>query len=452
MAGGGIASGGVRAAGPALSKGQQYFAFALVTSLFFLWGFSYSLVDVLNKKVQHSFGITKLQSTVIQVAYFGAYFVFSIPASLFASRFGYRKAILMALSLYVIGALLFWPAAHYHVFWPFPCCAFVIGCGLAALEVNANSYVSVLGAPEHAAFRLNFAQSFNGLATFIGPLIASKTFFKDENSTELTSVQYVYLAVACLGIAVFILFCFAKLPEISEENLEEAQEAVGVVDERPLWKRKHTVLGFVAQFCYVGSQVTVATFVLNYLTDSGDYTSAAASQMFSYMQITFMVARFASTPLTRFVPPGILVAIYGTMCTVFALVAAATGGKIGLASLFIVFFFESIIYPTVFTLATSNLGKLSKRGAGLLCMGVAGGAVFPPIQGAVADSTKTETSYFIPMAGFAVIIAYGLGMHIYQRRFAQLTSGTVENIEGGIERAESLDKADKADIEQVERL
>ncbi|GAA5939983.1 hypothetical protein JCM10213_004897 [Rhodosporidiobolus nylandii] len=433
MAGGAAPSGAVRAAGPPLSKFQEYFAFALVTSLFFLWGFSYSLVDVLNKKVQEAFGISHLQSTMIQVAYFGAYFVYSIPASMFASRFGYRKGILMGLSLYTVGAILFWPAAHYAVFWPFPVCAFVIGCGLATLETMANSYVTVLGSPERAAFRLNFAQSFNGLATFIGPLIASHTFFN-----------------ICLGAAVFILFCFAKLPEISEDNLEDAQEEVGVADNRPLWKRKHTMFGFLCQFCYVGAQVSVASFVVNYLTDDKQYTNAQASQFFSYMQITFMVTRFAVTPLTRIVPAGLLVAAFGTLCTAFALMAALTGDKPGLAALFIIFVGESLIYPTVFTLATSNLGKLTKRGAGLLVAGVAGGAVFPPMQGALSDAKGSTISYLIPMAGFSIIVPYGLAMHVYQRRFARLVAANA-GLEGGLQRTESFDKSKKEEVEEVER-
>ncbi|GAA6006884.1 hypothetical protein JCM10207_009126 [Rhodosporidiobolus poonsookiae] len=451
MAGGGMSSGGVTTAGPALSKRQEYFAFALVTSLFFLWGFSYSLVDVLNKKVQHSFDISKLQSTVIQVCYFGAYFVYSVPASLFASRFGYKKGILMGLSLYIVGALLFWPAAHYAVFWPFPVCAFVIACGLATLETMANSYVTVLGSPERAAFRLNFAQAFNGLATFIGPQIASHTFLKDD-SKDLSQLGFVYLGVACLGGLVFLLFLFAKLPEIREDALEEAQANAGYVDERPLWKRKHTVFGFGAQFAYVGAQVTVATFVMNYLTDKGAFGTQKAAQFFSYMQIVFMVSRFISIPVVRYINPALCLVFYGALCTGFSLMAAFTSGKVGMAALFIVFFGESIVYPTIFTLATSNLGKHTKRGAGLLCMGVSGGAVYPPIQAALADAKGTELSYVIPGAiGFPAVCVFGISMYIYQRRIAAITSGQTAGLEGTLARNDSYGKDDKEEVEEVER-
>lgn len=444
MAGGGVST-QMEVVGPKATKRQEYFAFGLITSLFFLWGFSYGLLDVLNKHFQTFFHITKLQSTALQVAYFGAYIVYSPVAGQFISWFGYKKGIYMGLSLYAIGALAFWPSAHFEKFGGFVGASFVIASGLATLEVCANSYVTVLGSPEQAAFRLNFSQSFNGLASFIGPLIASKYFFSGSNENSLTSVQYVYLAVACLGAGVAVLFFFATLPEITEADMAVTQEANGIVDDRPLYKRMHTVLGFVSQFMYVGAQVTVASFVLNYLTDKHDYTSAKASQLFSYMQITFMVARFASTPLLRYFDPATLLTIYGTGCLLFSMVAAFTGGRAGLASLYIVFFFESIIYPTTFTLATQDLGMWTKRGAALLCMGVGGGAVFPPAQGALADRIGTERSYIIPAIGFLTVTFYGAGMIWYtKRKAAKVTNASIE---GGLSAEKSIDGSEEK-IEQ----
>ncbi|KAK4056690.1 hypothetical protein OIO90_002242 [Microbotryomycetes sp. JL221] len=418
MAGGAAPVGVV--AGARVTKRQEYFAFALVTSLFFLWGFSYGLLDVLNKHFQNFFKITKLESTCIQVAYFGAYIVYSPVAGQFISKFGYKKGIYMGLSLYSIGALCFWPSAHFQKYAGFVASAFVIACGLATLEVCANSYIAVLGSPERAGFRLNFAQSFNGVAAFVGPLIASKYFFsedKNEDNHSLGSIQFVYLAVACLGASVAVLFFFAKMPEISEQAMTEMEESKGIRDDRPLWKRKHCILGFVTQFAYVGAQVTVASFVMNYLTDHGDYSDAAAARMFSYMQITFMVARFASTPLLRYFDNALILGVYGTMCTLFSLVAAFTGGKPGVAALFIIFFFESVCYPTTFTLATMNLGPWTKRGGALVVAGVGGGAVWPVMQGALADSKGTTVSYVIPFTGFIVVGAYGFGMYFYCKRY-----------------------------------
>ncbi|SGY44260.1 BQ5605_C001g00134 [Microbotryum silenes-dioicae] len=448
MAGGGAVT-GVKATGN-VTKRQEYFAFSLVTSLFFLWGFSYGLLDVLNKHFQTFFGITKLQSTLLQVAYFGAYVVYSPVCGQFISKFGYKKGIYMGLSLYCIGALGFWPSAKFEKYGGFVASAFVIACGLATLEVCANSYVTVLGSPEQAAFRLNFSQSFNGLASFVGPLIASKYFFGDEATQHsLGNVQWVYLAVACLGAAVMVLFFFATLPEISEDDMNAQQAAAGYVDDRPLYKRRHTVLGFIVQWMYVGAQVTLATFVLNYLTDKHDFTTARASQLFSFMQITFMVGRFASTPLLRFFNPATILAVYGAMCSIFTLVAALKGGKVGLASLFIVFFFESVCYPTTFTLATSNLGKWTKRGGSLVIMGVGGGAMFPPVQGAMADKTGTQLSYVIPFIGFLFVFAYGLGMRWYTAKFEQqLLNAEAEAGVPTLNRTES----EKASVDEVEKF
>jgi len=456
---GGAATTGVKAAGPALSKRQEYFAFGLITSLFFLWGISYGLIDVLNSKVQRSFGISKLQSTMLQVAYFGAYLVFSVPASMFASRFGYKKGVIMGLCLYCCGALAFWPSAHYEKYFGFVISAFIIACGLATLETMANSYITVLGTPDRAAFRLNFAQSFNGLAAFLGPLIASKTFLTEAESDSLTSVQYVYLAVACLGAAVAVLFTFAKLPEITEDNLEDEQEAAGIADPRPLWKRKHTVFGFLSQFAYVGAQVTTATFVVNLFKESPHHqlTASEAAQMLTYAQIAFMVARFAASPLTYFFNPSIVLSAFATLCTVGSLIVAVTTGKAMTAGVFLIFIGESVIYPTTFSLATSNLGRHAKRGAGLLCMGVAGGAVFPPMQGALADAKNTNISYFIPFAGFSIPIMYGVGMFFYTRRMAAAVAQNLalnQELAGnnGLEKSDSIDKIEDSQVEASIRV
>ncbi|KAL8293790.1 hypothetical protein RQP46_000491 [Phenoliferia psychrophenolica] len=394
MAGGGVVSASkLSPVAKKATKFQEIYAFSLITSLFFLWGFSYGLLDVLNKHFQTFFTITKLQSTGLQVAYFGAYIVYSPIAGQFISRFGYKKGIYMGLSLFAAGAMGFFGSARGKTFGGFCGSSFVIASGLATLEVCANSYVTVLGSPEQAAFRLNLAQSFNGLASFIGPLIASKYFFTSTNASTLDSVQYVYIAVACLGVAIGILFAFSYLPEITEEDMADMQEADGVVDDRPIWKHKHLMFGLVCQF--------------------KQYTDSRAAQLFSFMQITFTVARFASTPLLRFFKPATLLTFYGAMCTIFTLVAAFTGGQAGLASLYIIFFFESIIYPTTFTLATQDMGLLTKRAAGLMCVGVGGGAVFPPAQGAMADGTSTELSYIVSAIGFLTVVLYGGAMMKY---------------------------------------
>jgi FHS family L-fucose permease-like MFS transporter len=250
--------------GPYLTGRKLIFPLSLATLLFFLWGFSYGLLDVLNKHFQTVLKITKLQSTALQIVYFGGgYLCFSPIAAEVLKRKGYRITIILGLSLFATGAIFFWPTAHFSnaenahkAFGGFIVCTFVIACGLATLETSANSYAAVIGDPKSASMRLQFCQSWNGVASFIGPLIASKFFFSGSNANNLVNVQYVYLAVAIAAFLVGILFFFAKMPETSSDDTDPS----GITDitfgkPKPLWKEYNMIFGFVAQFCYVGAQV-----------------------------------------------------------------------------------------------------------------------------------------------------------------------------------------------------
>jgi FHS family L-fucose permease-like MFS transporter len=400
--------------GSELSFSRWLFAFSLVTTLFFTWGFSYGLLDVLNAHFQQVFGINKLQSTMLQLAYFGAYIVFSPFAGLFMRRYGYKKGIHMGLTLYSLGAIFFWPSAKFAKYGGFVGSTFVIGCGLSCLEVAANSYITVLGSPRYAAMRLNTSQGFQGLASFAGPLIASTYFFKGKNATTLDTVQWVYLAVAALGVLLNVLFFFCDLPEITEEALTRelvASEGEAAADVGPFYKQYHCIFGFVAQTCYVGAQVGVASFTVNYLVDQGvGISHSHASLMFAFCQLTFTGGRFIGAALLRFIDTAVLLSAYGVACIVCCLGTALSTGYRGVASLFLLFFFESICYPCVFTLGTRGLGPHTKRGSSLIVMGVGGGAWFPSAQGALADKAYTRRSYLVPLVGFIAMAVYAIGL------------------------------------------
>ncbi|KAI0044539.1 MFS general substrate transporter [Auriscalpium vulgare] len=402
--------------GSELTFSRWLFSFALVTSLFFTWGFAYGLLDVLNAHFQQVFGISKLQSTLLQLAYFGAYVVFSPFAGLFMRHYGYKKGIHLGLTLYSLGAVFFWPSAKYEKYGGFVGCTFVIGCGLSCLEVAANSYISVLGSPQYAAMRLNFSQGFQGLASFAGPLIASTYFFRGKNANTLDTVQWVYLAVACLGLVLNILFFFCHLPEITEEALTKEIVDKGIVNDiGPFWRQYRCVFGFVAQMSYVGAQVAVASFVVNYLVDQNvGIDHSKASLMFSFCQLTFTGGRFVGVIILRWVDPALLLSIYGVMCMTFCLAVALASGKAGVGCLYILFFFESICYPCIFTLGTKNLGIHTKKGSGLIVMGVGGGAWYPPAQGALADKAYTRRSYLVPFSGYVAMTIYAFGLVIDQ--------------------------------------
>jgi FHS family L-fucose permease-like MFS transporter len=369
-----------------LTGRKLIFPIALVTSLFFLWGFSYGLLDVLNKHFQDVLKITKLQSTGLQVMYFGGgYLCFSPVAAEVLKRKGYKFTIIMGLSLYSLGAVMFWPVAHYTTpdnrlasFGGFLVCTLVIACGLSTLETSANSYAVVIGDPATASPRLQFCQSWNGVASFVGPLIASKAFFSGTNNNNLTNVQYVYLAVACAGVAVGVLFFFSKLPEveesavrrgsiITEETLEVGVDQYGnIIGDAPLYKQYNMIFGAIAQFCYVGSQVTIASFFINYATENADFNNASASQMFSYGLITFTVGRFIATALATIFESNFLLTVYACGAIAFTAYVSAGHGTSAVVVLILVFFFMAPMYPTIFTLGTANLGRHTRRGAGIL--------------------------------------------------------------------------------------
>lgn len=411
-------AGAIPTAAPQLAGGYLtgralVFPLALIISLFFLWGFSYGLLDVLNKHFQTVLGISRLESTGLQVMYFGGgYLLFSPIAAEVLKRRGYKLTILMGLTLYSLGAILFWPVAKSAdsnsngraVFGGFCACTLVIACGLATLETAANSYAVVIGKPESASARLQFCQSWNGVASFIGPLIASKFFFAGANQNNLTNVQFVYLAVACAGVAVGVLFFLTKLPEVTEDVIED--EANGQVAQGSFWKQYNMWFAFVAQLCYVGAQVTIATFFINYAHENGGYTTSKASTMLSYALITFTVGRFIATGLAVIFTSGFIMVVYSICAIALTAYVSAAKGASSVGVLITIFFFEAPMYPTIFAMGTKNLGRHTRRAAGVLVMGVSGGAIFPPIQGAIADAKGTRISYLVPMVGFIYVLGF----------------------------------------------
>ncbi|KAI5118839.1 hypothetical protein M0805_006159 [Coniferiporia weirii] len=437
--------------GAELTRREWAFAFALVTTLFFTWGFAYGLLDVLNSHFQTVFGITKLQSTLLQLAYFGAYFVWAPFAGMLMKRIGYKKGIHIGLTLYSLGAIFFWPSAKFRAYGGFVGCTFVIGCGLSTLEVAANSYIAVLGNEKYAAARLNFSQGFQGVASFAGPLIASRWFFQGKNATSLDTVQWVYLAVAGLGVVLNILFYFCHLPEITEEALTEELVAKGITEDvGPFYKQYRCIFGFIAQMSYTGAQVGVASFVVNYLTAQGlGISQSKASTMFSLCQVTFTIGRFVGVGILQFIDPALLLTFFAAMCFIACTCVSQLPGWSGVGFLYVLFFFESICYPTIFTLGTKNLGVHTKRGSGLIVMGVGGGAWYPPAQGGLADLAGTRRSYLVPMSGYIAMLIYAIGIVIDQTVHGGFRFRNVEDEEVLHSTAVSTGLVDSAVVEKA---
>jgi len=385
-------------------------AFILVTSLFFLWGLAYGLLDVLNKHFQETLNITKQRSTLLQAAYFGAYFLIALPAGIFMNRVGYRKGIITGLLLYATGALLFYPSAQNASFPFFLLSLFILASGLTFLETAANPYMTVLGSPETSAFRLNLAQSFNGVGAFLGPIIGAQLFFGNEEaaagSSQLDSVKFVYIAIAAVVLIVAFLFFRTPMPEVKEEELVTDQQAH---TNKTLFEHKHFVWAIVAQFFYVAAQVGIAALFINYCTEKGlGITNERASYLLSGSLLLFTIGRFAGTAIMKFVPPNRLLAIYAVANIALCAGAIWLKGMIAVYAVMAIFFFESIMFPTIFALGVRDLGSYTKKGASFIIMSIVGGALVPYVMGSLAETRSTPFSYIVPLVCFVIVFLFAV--------------------------------------------
>lgn len=387
-------------------KNRYLFPLILVTSLFLLWGMAYGLLDVLNKHFQETLGITTQRSTLMQLAYFGAYFVIALPAAFFMERYGYKKGIILGLLLYATGAFLFYPASQQADFNFFVWALFILALGLGCLETAANPYVTVLGTPENAASRLNLAQCFNGVGSFLGPVIAAQLFFSEtNNSSNLDSVKFVYLVIGGVVLFMGILFYFTKLPEIKESRLVTSP----LQDSKPLFSHKNFTSAIVAQFFYVAAQVGVAALFINYCTTPEQgFNNAKAANLLGYAMILFTAGRFVGTYLMKFFAPHTLLFLFALINILLCIIVVFGIGVFSVYSLMAVFFFESIMFPTIFALGLKDLGHHTKKASSFIIMAIVGGAVVPFLMGSVADHYTINYAYVIPLLCFCVVAWYGL--------------------------------------------
>ena len=381
----------------------------LVTSLFFLWGLAYGLLDVLNKHFQETLNITRQRSTLLQAAYFGAYFLIALPAGFFMQKAGYRKGIITGLLLYATGAILFYPSAQNESFPFFLLALFVLASGLTFLETAANPYITVLGKPESSEFRLNLAQSFNGVGSFLGPIIGGTLFFGNKpttGSSQLDTVKYVYIAIAAIVLLVAFLFFKTPMPEVKEEEL--------VIDEKghagkKLFEHTHFVWAVVAQFFYVAAQVGIAALFINYCTEKNiGINNERAAYLLSGSLVLFTAGRFAGTALMKIIAPNKLLALYALINIGLCFVVIMAPGIISVYSLMAIFFFESIMFPTIFALGIKNLGVYTKKGASYIIMSIVGGALVPLVMGSLAQSHSTSFSYIVPLICFVFVFLFAV--------------------------------------------
>lgn len=394
----------------ALTVKQSIVPITLVTVLFFLWGFAYGLLDVLNAKFQTSLNISAAEAGGLQGAYFGAYFIGPLTYSgWIVRRFGYRWTFIVGLCIYGVGALMFWPSAVYRSFPGFCGSLFIVGSGLSTLETSANPFIATCGPPRLSEFRLELSQSFQAVGSVVAPLLAARVFFKEVGDTDLRNVQWTYLGIAAFVFVLAVVFFFAPIPEVTDADMalqaEQCSDLTGYQD-KPLRHQHKLFLGVLAQFCYVGAQVAVASQFIRYTEESAGLTESQATDRFAIAQALFAIGRFTAAGLFMFTKPRWVLLFFMTMIILFIGLAMGLFAEAGIAMLSLVLFFESCIFPTIFALAIRGLGRHTKRGSSWIVASVSGGALFPALTGLAADASSYHKAMGVPLAGFVVAFVF----------------------------------------------
>lgn len=380
--------------------------------------------------------------------------------------------------LYGVGALLAWPAILHRSFGGFCAAIFIIGNGLGSLETAANPYITVCGPPRYAEMRINLSQAFNGIGTVVAPVLGSYVFFTrtTDDPSSLTNVQWVYLAIACFVFLLAIIFYFSPIPEITDADMAfQAEETHVNEDIRPFRKQYRLFHAAFAQFCYTGAQVAIASYFINYVVETRTWQagwnagdpgydspdklaakSALAAKFLAGAQGTFAMGRFVGVGLMKFIRPRWVFIVYLTGVIIFCIPAIVTRDNAGMSMLYLVLFFESIIFPTIVALGMRGLGKYTKRGSGFIIAGVAGGAVVPPLMGKAADlNNSTAIAVSVPLMFFVAAWTYAYAVNFvpgYRDTADKFSTADVglrevgvkdaENGNGGEERGEGLDKGE----------
>jgi FHS family L-fucose permease-like MFS transporter len=408
-----------------LDPNKNYTApLTIVTALFFMWGFITCLNDILIPYLKNLFQLNYTQAMLIQFTFFGAYFLMSLPSGKIVSKIGYKNGIIVGLITCGIGCLLFYPAAETKMYGFFLGALFVLASGVTLLQVAANPYVAILGKPETSSSRLNLTQAFNSLGTTVAPIfgdffiLSGVVVYSAAKLSELNPGQMLEYQVSQadvvkspylgLGAAFFILaviIWISKLPAINTGGNEgEPQSSIG-----DALKHKHLLLGVICIFMYVGGEVSIGSFIINFINQPhiGGLTQAEAARYVAYFWGGAMVGRFIGAAVLSKINPGKALGFCAGMVVLLLLITIFTTGKIAMWSVISIGLFNSIMFPTIFTLAIKNLGINTSQGSSLLVMAIVGGAIIPLAQGALADSIGIQMAFILPVICYLYIVFYG---------------------------------------------
>ena len=420
-------------------------AFIFLTSLFFLWGFITVLVDSLIPRLKDVFEMSYAKTVLVQFAFFVAFFVFSLPAGFILSKIGYKKGIIWGLVTMAIGCLLFYPAAEHRLFSVFLIGYFTLAGGITILQVAANPFVALLGSEEGASSRLNLSQAFNSLGTTIAPVVGALFLLSDSVKSsdeiglltetqkidyyiaEAATVQTPFLLIAGFILLLAVIFLFTKLPKLIEESPKGGYFK--------LLKNKIMLMGALGIFVYVGAEVAIGSFLVNYFYDSGLAPIVAENETMMHIANTIantfnqsfsgkdpksllgifvifywggaMIGRFVGAYLTKIMAAGKVLSIFALLAITMIVISMSTTGLLSMWSILAVGLFNSIMFPTIFTLSLEGLGDLKAQASGLLCMAIVGGAIIPFFFGNLIDSFGFKTAFILTIVCYGYILFYG---------------------------------------------
>jgi MFS transporter, FHS family, L-fucose permease len=394
---------------------------AMVTTLFFMWGFLTSLNDILIPHLKTVFDLNYAKAMLIQFAFFTSYFVFSLPSGKLIDKVGYKKAMVAGLFTMGIGALLFLPAASVPSFPFFLTALIVLAAGMTILQVSANPYVAILGPEKTAASRLNLAQAFNSLGTTIGPKLGGMLILSGAplaagaiaamsapqlqayRVEQASSVKTPYLIFALALMALGVAIALFKLPAIA--SVEQRSGA----GHDTIWQHTHLILGAIGIFVYVGAEVSIGSFLVNYFSqpDIGNMSEQAAAGLLSLYWGGAMVGRFIGSALQQKIAANKILGVAAMIAALLVIASMLTFGHVAMWTIIAVGLFNSVMFPTIFTLAIEGLGPLTGDGSGLLVAAIIGGAIIPELQGLIADRIGIHHAFFLPILCYIYIMYYG---------------------------------------------
>ena len=399
-------------------RGNNYgLALYALMTLFFMMGFITCLNDILIPYLKAIFDLNYTQANLINLCFFGAYFVMSIPSGYIIQKIGYKGGMIVGFIIAALGCFLFYPAAEYKVYNLFLGALFILASGITLLQVAGNPYVAVLGSPETSSARLTLTQAFNSVGTTIAPYFGSVLILanlpkeiNESSNIDVSAVQTPYIFIGGTLVVIAMIIGLLKLPKITHDN--HAAETT-LADKGSALSYRHLALGAIGIFCYVGAEVAIGSHIVSYLQqpDILNITAEEAGHYVSYYWGGAMVGRFIGSIVLRKFQPGKVLAFNAVVATLLVIASILSSGQVAMWAILLVGLMNSLMFATIFTLAVDGLGKYTDQGSGILCTAIVGGAIVPFVYGIIGDAFSLKAAFILPIICYLYIVYYGLSGH-----------------------------------------